>query len=167
MKKVLIILGLVTGLFISTTDFAYSAEPDIQKIQTITEIGTLSNQEKYTEALEKCTTAMKKYPDDYELYYWSASIKMHTGEAKAAIADYNRAIELKPEDSSLYVMRGIAKSEIHDNEGAIEDFNHALKINPKDSSAYSMRACVKIEMGDLKGANEDLETANKLFGNEK
>ena len=127
---------------------------DIDKVKIISEIGTLSNNEKYDEALEMCDSALKTYPNEPDLYYWSATIKLE---------DYNKVIELKPNDSNAYVMRGICKSDLGDPAGAIEDFNTALKINPKDSSAYSMRACARIDLGDLTGANEDLNIANQLY----
>lgn len=163
MKKYLVIAGLVIGLCIGVSGSAYCQENSVAKVQVITEIGTLVNAKDYNEALEKCNSAMKQYPDDYELYYWKGAIESDLGEHELAIKDLDKAIELKPDMSSLYVMRGISKSYLNDNDGAMSDFNHAIKLDPKDSSAYSMRACVKISLGDLKGANEDLEIANKLF----
>lgn len=161
MKKFLVICGLVFTMFLSANNFAYSS--DLEKYQIISEIGTLSNSENYLQALDKCNEAIKKYPNEAELYYWSGVIRSKTGDNKAAVEDFNKAIELNPKDSNLYVMRGISKSEMGDKSGAAEDFDYALKLNPKDSSAYSMRACLKIEDGDFAGANVDLEMANKLF----
>lgn len=161
MRKFIITAGLIAGLFLGINNFAYSS--DMERLQIISEIGTLANSEKYDEALAKCNTALKKYPNEAELYYWSGAIKSHQGESKSAIDDFDTAIRLNPKESSIYVMRGMTKSDIEDDKGALEDYNHALKINPKDSSAYSMRACVKLKMGDLKGANDDLNIANELY----
>ena len=161
MKKLLIITGLFLMLFLNGANQTFAS--DIDKVKIISEIGTLSNNEKYDEALEMCDSALKTYPNEPDLYYWSARIKSYTGNKKAALEDYNKVIELKPNDSNAYVMRGICKSDLGDPAGAIEDFNTALKINPKDSSAYSMRACARIDLGDLTGANEDLNIANQLY----
>lgn len=161
MKNFLVIFGLVFTMFFSANNFAYSS--DLEKYQIISEIGTLSNNENYLQALEKCKDAMKKFPNEAELYYWSGVIRTKTGDNEAAMGDFNKAIELNPKNSSLYVMRGITKSEMGNKDGAAQDFDYALKLNPKDSSAYSMRACLKIENGDFAGANIDLEMANKLF----
>lgn len=166
MKKFLIITYLILGLFLTVNNPVF-ANSDMEKIRVMSEIGTLVNAENYNIALDKCYTALKKYPDEADLYYWIASIKSNMGDEKGAITDYDKAISLNPDDPGIYVMRGISKSNLGDNTGAIEDYNHALKINPHDSSAYSMRACSKIALGDLTGANEDLEMANKLFDEEE
>lgn len=160
MKKFLVILTLlVVSSCCMNSVFAF----DREKLQVISEIGTLSNSQKYLQALDKCKSAMIKYPDEPELYYWSAVIKTHMNDNAAALVDFNKAVELNPEDSNVYVMRGITRNELGDDIGALADFDMAIKINPKNSSAYSMRACLKIAKGDLQSANEDLEIANELF----
>ncbi len=163
MKKFLIMFGLVVSLLGCSFTPLYASE--LEKHKTISEIGILANSERYTEALEKCEAALVKYPEDPELYYWSATIKSSTGDKKSALADYDKVIELNPKDSNAYVMRGICKSDLNNPIGAIEDYNKALEINPKDSSAYSMRACAKLDLGDFNGANADLEVANQLYEN--
>ena len=157
MRKFLIVSGLLLGLL--NPVFA----SDLEKFQAIAEIGTLTNNGNYMQALDKCMNAMKKYPDEPELYYWSAAIKSKTGDNKSAVLDFDKAIELNPNESSLYVMRGVAKSDLGDNKSAIEDFDKALKINPKDASAYMMRACIKIEMGDMQGADDDFKASSKII----
>lgn len=157
MKKFLVISGVLFGLFNPVL------AADSQKYQVISEIGALANNKNYLQALDKCMEALKKYPDEAELYYWSAVVKTKIGDINSAITDFNKAIELNPDNSSIYVMRGVAKSDLGDNKGAIEDFDTALKINPKDVSAYMMRACVKIEMGDMQGADADFNASNKLL----
>lgn len=161
MKKYLIIFGaiLVLGFGVNTPTFSAETENDI-----VTEIGTMVNNNNLKTALEKCNAAIQKYPDNADLYYWRASIKIANGEN--AIDDYDKAISLKPDDSKLYVMRGIYKLKLENPNDAILDFNKALELNPDNSSAYTMRACAKIEIGDMKGADEDLEKANKLYDND-
>ena len=162
LKKSIVLLGMILTLLFVSSDFAYSSE-QMDKYKLITEIGTLSNTGQYGTALEKCTNALKKYPKEAELYYWSASIKSHLGDNKSAIKDYTEAIKINPKDSNAFVMRGISKTELNDYEGAIADYNHAIMLNPKDVSAYSMRACAKLEIGDMEGASKDLEKANKIY----
>ena len=168
MKKGLIVAGLVIGLACSSANVVSAEEnnSDMQKLQTISEIGTMSNTGYYEDALVKCDQALKKYPKEPELYYWSATIKSKLGDEKSAIKDYDKAIELSPKNGAAYVMRGITKSDVEDFDGAIADFNKALEINPKDSSALSMRACVKIQIGDIDGALKDMQVANKLMDEE-
>ncbi len=62
MKKVLIIFGFVVTLLGCSLTSSYAS--DLEKHKTISEIGILSNAEKYDEALQKCEAALVKYPDD-------------------------------------------------------------------------------------------------------
>ena len=163
MKKFLIITGLVIGLLFNFNLCGYCNEDtDIARIKAITEIGSLTNSNKYAEALEQCNKALKLYPNDVELYYWRATIEFSLGKYEQSIKDYDKALSLNPNSADIYVMRGIVKSEIADSEGAMADFNQAIKLNPKTISAYTMRACLKLDLGDLDGANADLNMANKL-----
>ena len=164
MRKGLIVSGLfLCMLLYGTGVYAAESEVDMPKLQAISEIGSLLNTGFYEDALSKCDEAMKKYPKEPELYYWSGMIKSKLGNNKSAIKDYDEAIVLNPKNSSAYVMRGISKSDMDD----FSDFNHAISINPKDSSAYSMRACVKIQTGDIDGALKDMQVANKLMDEEE
>lgn len=167
MKKGLVTLAFIIGLLFCGSNVAYCADnavgTNMDKIKSVTEIGSLVNQKQYNIALEKCNSALEKYKDEADLYYWRATILASLGKHKEALVDYDKVVSLKPKDTTALVMRGICKSELQDTEGAIADFNKALQINPKDPSAYSMRACVKLEIGDYAGANEDLDKANKLF----
>lgn len=164
LKSFIVTLSVLLGLFY-TTNCAYSF--DREKLEAISEIGLLSNSQKYEVAMEKCNAAMEKYPDDPELYYWKATINSNLGNGQEALEDISRAVELNPKDSNVYVMRGIMKSEIGDNEGALVDFDKALTLNPNNDSAYAMRACIKVLQGDLKSAKDDLEIANKLLDEEE
>lgn len=168
MRKGLIISWLFLCIICAAPQVcATGTEIDMPKLQMISEIGSLLNTGFYEDAVAKCDEAMKKYPKEPELYYWSGMIKSKLGDNKSAIKEYDTAISLNPKNSSAYVMRGIAKSDVEDFDGAIADFNHAITINPKDSSAYSMRACVKIQTGDIDGALKDMQTANKLMDEEE
>ena len=168
MRKGLIVSGLFLCMMCcGLTAYAEEQEQNLPKLQAISNIGSLLNTGFYEDALAQCNDAIKKYPKEPELYYWSGMIKSKLGDNKAAIKDYDTAIGLNPKNSSAYVMRGITKSDIDDFDGAIADFNHAISINPKDSSAYSMRACVKIQTGDIDGALKDMQTANKLMDEEE
>ena len=161
MRKVFVISLLVIGLFLGTCNFGYANE--VEKIQMITEIGSLSNNDNYTQAFEKCNAALKKYPEEPDLYYWRGTILYSLGRKQDALKDLDKALELNSKDTTYLVMRGICRSELMDRDGAIDDFNKAIEINPKLPSAYLMRASLKLASGEYESANEDLNTANRLF----
>ena len=109
MKK---LLGLCWLLFCLMLSANCANAFDREKLQAVSEIGTLSNSQQYILALDKCNSALEKYPFDPELFYWRATINIHLGESKQALKDMDMAISLNPNDSNVYVMRGILKSEL-------------------------------------------------------
>ncbi len=166
MKRNLVnsVLVLSLCLFLSGSAFAQEEEViDPAKDKTITEIGTLVNAQKYQIALNKCNTAITKYPNEAFLYYWRGSIYYAQGNKQLAAEDLNKSIELDNKNPKAYVLRGNCKADLEDKDGALVDYNKAIELDPKDSSAYSMRACIKLELGDFDGANEDLDMSNKLM----
>ncbi|MDT9186184.1 tetratricopeptide repeat protein, partial [Limnospira sp. PMC 289.06] len=52
------------------------------------------------------------------------------GNYKAAIADYNRAIEINPNYHNAYNNRGFAHRSQGNYKAAIADYNRAIEINP-------------------------------------
>jgi tetratricopeptide (TPR) repeat protein len=52
-------------------------------------------------------------------------------DAKGAIADFDKAIELKPSFTDAYVARGILRLEQGNTNDAIKDFDKAVEIEPK------------------------------------
>ena len=52
------------------------------------------------------------------------------GDYKAALADYDKAVELNPEDADAF-NRGAAKDALDDHKGAIADHNKARELNPQ------------------------------------
>src|SRR5690348_6238257 len=80
----------------------------------------------------------------------------------AAIADYNKAIELKPAYDKTYNGRGIAKRASGDFAGAIADCSKAIEINPQNAEAYNNRGNARREMNDFDGAILDYNKALEL-----
>jgi len=63
-----------------------------------------------------------------------------SGDYKAAINDYNRAIKLDNKNYTFYYNRGVAKMDNKMFTDAVKDFSSALKINPKMIGALNNRA---------------------------
>ncbi len=77
----------------------------------------------------------------------------------AALADFNRAIELDPQSPVPYVNR----SEVHrlkgDYDGVIADTSRAMGIDPMFTAAYAIRGMAYQEKGDLVRARADYNKA--------
>ena len=89
-------------------------------------------------------------------------IRHKLGDFKAALNDYNKAIELYPYYSFIYNNRGNAKRKLRKKKSALVDYDKAIELNPKNSAAYSNRGISKSELGDKEGAIKDCDRAIEL-----
>ncbi len=96
-----------------------------------------------------------------------AAPKAVSKEDRAALAGFNRAIELDPRDIVAYNDRGVLKAQkLHDIPGAIADFDRVVSIDPKNASAYYNRGTLKNDnLDDRKGALADFDRAIQLNPN--
>jgi serine/threonine protein kinase len=96
-----------------------------------------------------------------------AATKAVSKEDRAALASYNRAIELDPRDIVAYNDRGVLKAQkLHDIQGAIADFDRVVAIDPKNASAYYNRGTLKNDnLDDRNGALADFDRAIQLNPN--
>ncbi|MEI7981074.1 MAG: tetratricopeptide repeat protein [Bacteroidota bacterium] len=92
----------------------------------------------------------------------SGDAKAKAGEFKAAISDYDKAIEQDPGNIQAIFHRANTKTCITDFAGAIEDYSKVIQLDPKDANAYSCRGNSKRITCDYKGAIADFDNAIKF-----
>ncbi len=80
---------------------------------------------------------------------------------KAAIADYDIAIQLNPDDAAAYYNRGNAKYGLDEHQAAIADYDIAIQLNLDYAEAYYNRGNAKVRLDDYGGAFKDYMSANK------
>jgi lipoprotein NlpI len=103
--------------------------------------------------------AVDEFPfPDYDL----GTRKVEKGYLNAAVADFNRTLQLNPKLAKAYDNRGLAKFSRGDLDGAMADFNSALQLDPKLAPAYEARGVAKEQKGDLDGAIADYNHAIEL-----
>jgi len=161
MRKFLITFGLLISLMTCGVNVGFCE--DMEYLNTVNVIGSLANADKTDEALVKVNEALKKYPDQADLYYWRGVILTDQKKPMEALSDFDKAISLNPDDVTYHLTRGMCMADIGNKTGAMDEFNYVIKKEPENGLAYSMRAVIKLGMGDLTGANEDLELAKKFF----
>ena len=89
--------------------------------------------------------------------------KLHKQEYKAAVVDFNEAIQFAPEHFLAYVHRGDLRRQLGDNRGAIADYTKAICNNPTFSYIYVNRGIARENLADYKGAIEDYTQASELY----
>ena len=118
-------------------------------------------------ALKLLNKAAEKYPDNQYVYVnrgnvYNDSLKDYA----AAIADYNKTIELNAKFSWPYLNRALAYERQNKHEQAIADFDKAIDLDPNYASAYNGRAWNYFKLGKFDEALVDIEKALKLKPNE-
>jgi tetratricopeptide (TPR) repeat protein len=90
--------------------------------------------------------------------------KYFAKDFKAAIVNFNQAIEKDSLYLSAYIHRANAKRELLDLRGANADYKKAIELNPKDKDkeAYLSRGNAKFYTGDYQGAIQDYDKAIEI-----
>jgi lipoprotein NlpI len=95
-------------------------------------------------------------------------VERASGDLDAALADFNKAVELKPDNATAYDDRGIVKRAKGDLDGALADYNKCIELKPDDTYAYNNRGLLRKARGDLDGAladyNKSIELNPKFAG---
>lgn len=124
------------------------------------------------DAIKYYSLAITSYPifaneEKSKVYYNRGLNKIHLGDFKGAISDYNLAIKIRPDYIKAYINRGIAKLLLEDFEGAIADFTITIKYDNYTTELSNMalmnRGNAKLYLGqdgcpDIKKA---IELGNK------
>ncbi|MBI3722687.1 tetratricopeptide repeat protein [bacterium] len=92
----------------------------------------------------------------------SAVARAGAGDAKGAIADDTRAIELDPKLVAAWIHRVVLRRDQGDQDGAIADATRAIEIDPRCADAWSYRALARQSKRDLPGAIADFTRAAEL-----
>ena len=99
----------------------------------------------------------KEVPDAYSNRGWYYYEKLK--RLDAALADFDRAIELNPAEAKAWLNKGVVFSARDQNDSAFVCFDRALQIQPSLFTAWSDRGGIKARRGDLSGAVADFSRA--------
>lgn len=79
------------------------------------------------------------------------------GRYEAALADYNRAIDLSPDCAEAHSNRGIVLQELNQPEAAVASYDRAIAISPDYAQAYLNRSLALLLQGELERGWTDYE----------
>jgi tetratricopeptide (TPR) repeat protein len=98
-----------------------------------------------------------KRQDIYVAYLNRGMARAEGGDRKAAIADFDAALQLNPKADKALNNRAACYVYVGDPSAALRDFDSAIRLNP-DSSYLVNRGILKRNTGDFAGAREDFDT---------
>lgn len=97
-----------------------------------------------------------------EEYYSLGENCLEMDEPEAAIANFNKALNLNPMYVDAYVARGMTESRCGKLNDAVGSFNKALSINPIHFKAIYQRGKAFLALGNLDAAAADADKATSL-----
>jgi tetratricopeptide (TPR) repeat protein len=100
-------------------------------------------------------------PDQWTSHYNLGNYKLGLGEARAAVASFEAALELEPRAVPAMVNASIAHSRMGEFDEAERSLRRALEFAPDDAAANLNMGLLKAERDDRKEAEEHLKRALK------
>lgn len=112
------------------------------------------------EKMQNLQKNLEKYAKEYYLMGNECITQAH--DAKAAIANYNKAIELAPKYVDAWVRKGVTLYSEKDYHEAEKCFNEAVRLSPMLFKSVYNRGKNRIELNNLEGAASDFGRATSI-----
>lgn len=127
----------------------------------------LEKRGKYKDALKLLNEAAKLYPDNQYVFVNRGNVyKDDFKDYDAAIADYNKTMEINAKFSWPYHNRALAYGRLKRWDEAIADYGRAIECDQNYASAYNGRAWSYCQIGKFEEALPDANRAVELKPNE-
>lgn len=107
------------------------------------------------------TDTIRKFPGRiYDAYFLRGTYYHHTtGDAAAAMADYDEALKLRPNAAFAWANKGTLLFDMGRTDSAYIYLDRALQLKPDLAGALNNRGAIKGQRGDLPGAIQDFTRA--------
>jgi len=113
----------------------------------------------YERAVQYCTRAIERKPQQVNNYVLRAACYLHMLQNEDALLDVQQALEIAPKNEIVVMLRGDICSIEKDSDGAFEWYELAHQINPNSGLPYFGRGSVRLDKNEYQPALEDLNKA--------
>lgn len=111
----------------------------------------------YEEALANINQALNMDSTDVNFMAQKANIYYENGDAKAAVAEWDKVLAMQPEYGFGYYRRGWFKELSGDLEGGLEDLSMAIVLEPEEPYFYETRGDLYVKLGKRDLAEADFK----------
>jgi TonB family protein len=112
--------------------------------------------------VEPAKTVAAPAAPDFSTYQKSGDANFGKGEFTAALADYDKSIEMKADNAAAYYGRGKVHFSLKSYSVAVTAFAKAIELSPKDAMAYLNRGASYEMLGEVDKAAADYQKAVDL-----
>ena len=127
-------------------------------------ISALRNRE-FKKALTLVQVALKKSPEDQQLWAMLGTAYSGTGHRKEALNSFRTALRISPD--YVPALRGAAQIEYDSgSQEAVPVLKHVLRLQPADSTAHAMLAVLEYRQGNCVAAAEHFEKSGAMLDSE-
>jgi tetratricopeptide (TPR) repeat protein len=153
----LLTFGWVQPVMAQTQPTQVSQE-ELQRLNDITnQAFAATNKGDFATAEGYWTQILDQYPNNAAVWSNRGNSRVSQNKLDAALADYNKAVELAPDVTDPYLNRGAALEGLGRWEDAIADYNRVLEMDPKDAMAYNNRGNAEAGLRQWDKAIEDFK----------
>ncbi|MEC7449809.1 MAG: tetratricopeptide repeat protein [Planctomycetota bacterium] len=118
---------------------------------------TLTNAQKFDEAIAAIEQAIEANPKAAENYMLRARVHLMQEKTEHAIVDLTEALEIKPRDIQALLMRGELNLQVDNLDDAMRDVELALVVRPGLIQAILLRSLIFAGQGKYDSAANDME----------
>jgi tetratricopeptide (TPR) repeat protein len=133
---------------------------DISALQAVAE--SLTNQEKFDEALKFAQQAIELNPESSVAYMLRARIQALRNDLPSAIADLDQALKIQPSDVMALMMRARIRFQQGEPDAASSDVERVLEVRPGLPQAILMRSVLATADGRYSDAIDDVQQLLRL-----
>ena len=110
--------------------------------------------------MEAQKKSLQKYAREYLLMGNECITQAH--DVRAALANYDKALELYPEYTDAWVRKGVTLFNENQYQEAEECLNRAVRLRPAEFKTVYNRGKLRLKLGNIEGAIADLDKATTL-----
>jgi tetratricopeptide (TPR) repeat protein len=107
-----------------------------------------AGEQKYQDAINEYTEALKLTPQDVRIYEQRAAVEMKIQDYDKALADYSELIKLKPNEARFYNYRAYIYELKNDSKNALAETEKVLKMDPNNQEAKARKQRIEQKLAE-------------------